>query len=378
MRKAAAVLLLLSAGAVSCAKKGGEAGAGGGKRPEIRFPVEVVPVAARRVEYSISAVGSVEAFESVEVTARVPGAVERIHFSEGKVVEPGSLLVEIEPERYRLAVRSAKASLEKSLAAKAEAEAGLARRLAVNQKNPALVKEEDLDSWRTRVRTAEAEAAQARSAVELAELNLKEAFARAPVNGTIQTRNVQTGRYVQPGTVLATLVRREPLLLRFQVPAPEAARVRPGMSVRFSVGETGETYSARITHVAASANEASRMVGITAEVDDPQRARLRPGAFAQVTIPVGGASNAPVIPQTAVRPSERGFLAYVVRDGVAQERVLTLGMRTVDGRVEVTSGVQPGENLVVRGAEALRDGAAVVLSGEASGTPRPAGKAAGS
>jgi membrane fusion protein, multidrug efflux system len=84
-----------------------------------------------------------------------------------------------------------------------------------------------------------------------------------------------------------------------------------------------------------------------------------------------------VIPQTAVRPSERGFLAYVVRGGVAQERVLTLGMRTVDGRVEVTSGVEPGEILVVRGAEALRDGAAVVLSGESAPGPAPASRPEG-
>jgi len=379
MRRVLGALLLACLLPASCAKKEEETAGGAGRRADIRFPVEVAPVAARRVEYSISAVGSVEAFETVAVTARVPGAVEKMHFAEGRVVEPGSLLVEIEPERYRLAVRSAKAAHEKALAAKAEAEAGLRRRESVNQKNPALVKEEDLDAWRTRVQTAEAEVAQARSALELAELNLREAFARAPVPGTIQSRNVQTGQYVQPGTVLATLVRREPLLLRFQVPAPEAARMRPGMHARFSVGERGESYSAEITHVAASANEASRMVPVTGRVDDPKRFRLRPGAFAQVTVPIGGASDAPVIPQTAVRPSERGFLAYVIEGGVAKERVLTLGMRTADGRVEVTSGVRPGESLVVRGAEALRDGAAVVVSGEGGvGTRKPVAEAAGS
>ena len=355
--------------AAACSSKSdGETRGGGGSREgsgqarSVEFPVEVEKVTARPVEYTVSAVGSVEAFERVEVTSRVPGGVEKVHFAEGSLVNPGTVLVEIEPERYRLAVRSGRAAVEKQQAAKAEAEAGLARRVAVNEKNPALVKEEDLDTWRTRVRTAAAEVAQARSALDLAELNLREAYVRAPVPGLIQTRNVQTGQYVQPGAVLATLVRREPLLLRFQVPEPDAARLRPGMRARFRVGDVAGDYSAGITHVAASADQASRMVAVTARVDDPKRDALRPGAFAQVTVPIGGAAAAPVVPETAVRPSEKGFLGYVVEANVARERILTLGMRTADGRVEVRSGVRPGELLVVRGAEALRDGAAVRVS----------------
>jgi multidrug efflux pump subunit AcrA (membrane-fusion protein) len=73
-----------------------------------------------------------------------------------------------------------------------------------------------------------------------------------------------------------------------------------------------------------------------------------------------------VIPQTAVRPSEKGFLAYVVEDGIAHERVLTLGMRTASGDVEVKSGLKVGESVVVRGAEALRDGVKVKIESPAA------------
>ena len=76
-------------------------------------------------------------------------------------------------------------------------------------------------------------------------------------------------------------------------------------------------------------------------------------------MPVGSSDDALVVPQTAVRPSERGFLAYVVEGETAKERVLQLGMRTPEGKVEVRSGLVAGDKVVVRGAEALREGALV-------------------
>jgi membrane fusion protein (multidrug efflux system)/multidrug efflux system membrane fusion protein len=116
-----------------------------------------------------------------------------------------------------------------------------------------------------------------------------------------------------------------------------------------------------ITHVAGSADLTSRMVLVTARINDPERHLLRPGTFAEVRVPVGATVEAPVIPQTAIRPSERGFLAYVVENEMAKERILTLGMRTADGQVEVRSGIRLGEVLVVRGAESLRDGSPVQI-----------------
>ncbi|MGN6185126.1 MAG: efflux RND transporter periplasmic adaptor subunit [Thermoanaerobaculia bacterium] len=341
-------------------KGGGPGGPGGGKKME--FPVEVQPVESRRVEYTVTAVGSLDAFERVAVTARVAGAVERVLFTEGQVVQKGQALVEVEPERYRLAVEAAEATLEKSLAAKAEAEAGYARRQAASAKNPGLIRGEEIETWRTKVQSTAAEVAQAQSALSTAKLNLRDAFVRAPVSGIIQTRTVETGQYVPVGTVLATLVRRDPLLLRFQVPEQDATPLHTGMTVRFNVAEEQTSHEAKITHVAAAANQASRMVDVTSNVVNPNRPELRPGAFARVTVPVGATREAPVVPQTAIRPSEKGFLAYIVKDGSAEQRILTLGMRTADGQVEVKNGLAAGETLVIRGAEALRDGAKVKVT----------------
>lgn len=366
LRLAAILLLLPSSFLLSCSndevEAKGSAKGGPGGRGAMEFPVEVRPVESRRVEYTITAVGSLDAFERVAVTARVAGAVERVLLNEGQRVDKGQPLVEIEPERYRLAVEAAEATMQKVLAAKAEAEAGYARRQAASAKNPGLIRGEEIETWRTKVQSTAAEVAQAQAALSQARLNLRDAFVRAPVTGIIQTKSVETGQYVPVGTVLGTLMRRDPLLLRFQVQEQDATPLHAGVIAKFNIAEDELQHSARITHVAAAANQASRMVDVTAHVLNPNRPELRPGAFARVTVPIGATRDAPVIPQTAIRPSEKGFLAYTVTDGVARQRVLTLGMRTADGQVEVKEGLRVGETLVIRGAEALRDGAKVKVT----------------
>ncbi|MCU0231818.1 MAG: efflux RND transporter periplasmic adaptor subunit [Acidobacteria bacterium] len=364
--RAAPALLLALTVLPACGKGAGTAGAGAGAgsagAPAIVFPVEVARVAVQPVEYRVAAVGSVEAFETVQVTARVSGVVDKVDFAEGMTVTTGQKLAEIEPDRYRVQVDSARATLARTEASLEDAKAGLRRREQVNTRTPGLVKEEDLETYRTRVRVAEADVTQARSALDLALLNQRDAVVRAPTAGTIETRRVETGQYVQPGSVIATLLRREPLLLRFKVAESEAPSLRDGMQAQFTVKDSPRTFGATITLVGGAAEESSRMVAVTARIDDPLRGQLRPGQFAEVSVPVGRADR-PVIPETAIRPSERGFLAYVVEGDKAQVRILQLGMRTADGRVEVRDGLAPGEALVVRGAEALRDGASVQVAG---------------
>ena len=332
-------------------------------KKKMQFPVEVIRVQNRAVTYSLNAVGSVEAFEKVQVTARVAGVVERVQFTEGSNAVTGQILVEIEPQRYSLAVESAQASFAKANAAKSDADAGLKRRETVDTQNPGLIPGEEIEAWRTKVLVAAAEVAQTGAVLNQAKLNLHDAYVRAPVAGLIQTRTVQTGQYVQPGTILATLIRRDPLLLRFQVTEQDAGRLRPGMKAFFKIRNEKQNYEAKIIHVAAATDENSRMVAVTAEVTDRQKNTLRSGSFAEITVPVGNSRQTPVIPQTAIRPGEKGFLAYVVENGLAVERILTPGMRTADGQIEVLSGLQSGELLVIRGAEALVNGVAVRLTG---------------
>lgn len=204
----------------------------------------------------------------------------------------------------------------------------------------------------------------ARAAVQVAELDLADALVRSPVAGVLQSRPIQTGQYVQPGTELATLLRRDPLLVRCRIPQMDATRLATGHRLRFRVDESGADYGAVITHLGAGADPTTRLVDLTAHVDDPQQAKLIPGSFARVTIAVQSQESV-VVPAAAIRPSERGFLAYVVRgnddDERAEERVLSLGLRTADGQVEIRKGLTPGERLIVLGAEGLSNDARITV-----------------
>jgi RND family efflux transporter MFP subunit len=167
---------------------------------------------------------------------------------------------------------------------------------------------------------------------------------------------------VNTGYVMATLLRENPMLLRFQVEPLEAPRLKPGMPVKFTMRETQREFSGKITLTAGAADPTTRMVGVTAEVDaTDNKYWLRPGSFCDVSIDVGATRESSVIPRSATRATDRGYVAYVLdaEGDQAEERVLKLGMSTKDGWVEVRDGLESGDWVIVRGAEALTPGARV-------------------
>ncbi len=358
-----ATLLLLSMAGLGC-KKGADPAASRGKSGRggkgVAFPVDVMPVEVKRADYVVQAPGTVEAFERVQVTARVAGVVDKVAFREGQEVKKGDVLVVIDGERFRLSVNTAKASLEKTQAAQADVEAQVKRREGASDKNPGLIPGEELETYRTKSLTAKADTAVAKENLRAAQLNLRDSGVRAPMSGMIQTRSVETGQYVPAGYVMATLLQVEPMLLKFQVLPQDAPRLKPGMSASFKLRESKQTFTATIALVSGSADLETRMVNVAAQVDQAEhKFWLRPGSFADVSITLPAARSAPLIPRAAVRPSDKGFIAYVLDGDVVREKVLALGMNTSDGWVEVRDGLKGGEKLVVRGTEPLSEGAKV-------------------
>ena len=383
MKRHALLIVLALALALAIAgacKKKDETSAPTGKRGGARqasFPVEVQKVEAPPHDVVIEAPGVIDAFERIQVTARVAGVIDKVMFVEGQEVKKGQVLAVIDSRRYSLSVSQARASLGKSQATAADVEASLKRREAASSSNPGVISGEELETFKTKLRTAKADVDANQQALNLAMLNLSDSNVRALAEGVIQTRTVQTGQYVQAGTVIATLLQRDPMLLRFHATTGEAPRLKVGMPVAFALKDSTQTYEAKISLIAAAAEAESRLVPITAEVvSTDKRFWLRPGSFAQVSIKLAPQRLLPMIPQTAARPSDKGFLAYVLDGDVVHERVLQLGLHTDEGQVEVREGLKVGDIVVTRGLEALSEGVKVRVAGPggaASGSASPGG-----
>jgi RND family efflux transporter MFP subunit len=331
---------------------------------KLEYPVQIAPLTIRQVSYTVMAPGTMEAFQQVQITARVPGAVDKVSFVEGQAVKQGDVLATIETERYQLAVEQQKAVLQRAEATEKSAEAELARRQQAVAEHPGLVAGGEIAQYETSVATGKADVASALQSLHVAQLNLRDAYVKAPFAGVIQSRTVQAGQYLQTGAVLATLLQRDPLLLRFGVTEQDAPRIKPQMKANMSLRESPRTYTATIILVAEAADPTTRLVPVTATVDETEHKYwLRPGAFCEVNVPVGAARPAIVVPSIAIQPTATGNIAYVVDEkNVSHQRQVKLGMYTPGGSVEITDGLKEGELLVVQGFEALSDGAPVKIS----------------
>ncbi len=358
--------LVVIAVVAACSKKPDAPGVGSGRGMgnKLQYPVDVAPLELRKMQYTVNAPGSIDAYQQVQITARVAGAVDKVSFVEGQEVKQGDVLALIESERYQVAVDSAKAILAKAQANEKSQESELARRQNATSAHPGLIPGEEIDTHATGVETAKADVESAKQQLHVAELNLRDSYVRAPIGGVVQTRTVQAGQYLQPGAVLATILQRDPMLLRFQVSEQDAPRLKNGMVAHITLRESTQTYTAKITLVAGAADPQTRLVPVTGQLDATEHQYwLRPGAFCEVNVPIDAARQAIVVPSMAVRPSEKGNTVYVVdAKNVARAKIIDLGMHTPDGDVEVTHGLDEGEQLVVRGVEPLTDGAPVKVT----------------
>jgi membrane fusion protein (multidrug efflux system) len=156
--------------------------------------------------------------------------------------------------------------------------------------------------------------------------------------------------------------------LDFSVPEPLLAALRIGTPVRTAnVAFPGRWFSGTVAVIDTRIDPLTRAVRVTALVDNPGQA-LRPGMFMNVSLEVATRENALLVPEEAIVGEGPRQLAFVVKDGVVERRVLQIGQRQ-QGQVEVLDGLAAGEALVVRGLQRVRQGLRVTARPFTSGQP---------
>jgi multidrug efflux system membrane fusion protein len=327
---------------------------GGGRARSI--PVRTAMVATRDVSYRVTALGSLEAEEIVQVTAEVEGAVTEVRFHEGDRVTRDTVLVLVDPERYRLESERAEANYLRAQSDLRRAQEELQRRERLA--NAELLAADEVNRYRAASEGLDAEVAASKAARDIALQNQRRSEVRAPHSGVINTRTVETGTYVRPGTVLATIVDVSRLRLRFKISEGESLRVAEGQDVTFRVAPLGpRDFVGSVYHVGEVADPTTRQVEVLAWVRNP--GVLKPGFFAEVSFNAGTKENAVVVPEAAIKASESGFVAFIVEEGQALARPIEIGLKTEDGLVEILSGLKGMETVVVEGSDLLEDGVAV-------------------
>lgn len=315
------------------------------------FPtsVETTDVVARNLDETVRAVGTLIADASATLRAEIAGQVVGIHFEEGQALKKGDPLYSFEATVLEAQVNEARANAARSEAALKRAE---------ELYNKKLISADDYDSARANY---DVDAARLRSSRAI----LSKMVIRAPFDGFAGIRRINIGDYANVGQELVDVVKLDPLRVNFSLPETLLAKIRPGQSVEVTTDAyPGETFTGTITAVAPKADVAGHSIEVRANLPNSEL-RLRPGLFVRVNVSLGGRENAIVIPEEAIWPVGRDKTVYVVVDGKAEQRIVTIGTRQ-PGVVEILSGLEEGEVVVTAGQMKLHDGAAVQPVGGSS------------
>jgi membrane fusion protein (multidrug efflux system) len=307
-------------------------------------PVGVVvsPVRSASVTERTESVGTVRARDAVTITAKVSGMVQAIRFQEGQRVREGEELVELDAAALRAELDQARALFDD-----ARSQVVRARGLQAGQTIAA-----------QRLETLEALMRQAEGRVRQNEARLQELRIIAPFSGRVGLRQVSVGALIQPGTVVTTLDDISRVRVEFSVPEVFVARLRQGSPVLARSSAFGDRrFEGRVAVVDTRIDTTTRTVRVISEFDNSDEA-LKPGLFMTVELELGRREDAMLIAEEAIDPvGDRSFV-YVIRENRARRIEVRLGQR-MPGEVEVVSGLRPGEMVVVRGIQRLRNDAPV-------------------
>ena len=342
---------------------GGQRGAWGG-RPggaEIAsIPVKTETVERAEMTSYIETHARLEAERWVDVVARAQGLVERLAAEEGDAVQAGDILVQLEKRELKLQMEQARVAVEG-----ANARHDRAKTLHERQ----LVSQEEFEDATHQLQNAKVNLSEARLQLEYADV-------RASIAGVVMVRNVEQGDLVRSNEVVFSVADLEPLQAKIRVPEKRMTQLRKGQEARVSVDPVPDrVFPAQVRMINPGVDPASGTVKVTLDV--PTGGVLQPGMFATIRIVTDRRPDALVIPKKALVLETDEEDVFVVREGKAARVQVELGY--VDGdRVEVRSGLRPGDQVVTVGHEGLKEGASVrIVGADIANTPSPVVEADG-
>ncbi|MGQ0587667.1 MAG: efflux RND transporter periplasmic adaptor subunit, partial [Gammaproteobacteria bacterium] len=311
--------------------------------PPPGMPVEAEVVKSERIAQDIIAVGSLRSNESVTLSSEIAGRISGIHFREGQPVDRGALLFELDDSIHRAELDQARAGL--SLA-----ERNHQRAAELFERNLVSTRERDEAASRLDVEKA---------AVALAQARLAKTRIRAPFEGVIGLRAVSPGDYITAGQALAPLEQLSVLKADFRLSEAALSAIKVGQTLNLEVDAwPGQVFPGKVYAIDPRLAEETRSIGVRARVPNDKN-QLRPGLFARVRLVISEREGAVLVPEQAIVPQGDSPFVYVIENGQAAMRPVTLGLRQA-GRVEVVSGVRPGDVVITAGVQKIGPGAPVM------------------
>ncbi len=323
-------------------------------------PPETVSAEAARTDTwqpQISAIGTVTAFQGIDVTPQVGGVVKEINFESGQDVKKGDLLVKLDTGTEEADIRSIEAELSNNATE-------LKRREGLVAKG--IVATTELDTLRTRKRVLEA-------TLDRRKAEIAQKFIYAPWDGRVGLRDIALGSYLAPGQKIVWLQRIDPVYVDFTVTEADYGRIAEGGKVSVMLNAyPDQVFTGRIATTDARVSDTNRMIKVRAEVSNPDK-KLVPGMYANVLIDTGAPEQVVTVPQTAVTYTLYGDNVFVVtavkakdKDGkdvdelVIERRFIKAGP-VREGRVSIVSGLKEGDKVVTAGQNKIDQGSKVVI-----------------